>query len=145
MTKSSRPIGILVVDDFAPFRKFVRSQIQERPTFHIISEVPDGLEAVQRAEELHPDLVLLDIGLPSLNGVEVARRLCDVTPESKIIFVSQENSPTLVRETFRLGACGYVHKMDALELLTAIDTVLRGERFVSSSLVDYDLAEAADD
>jgi len=92
----------------------------------IVGEVSDGLEAVQKAEELQPDLVLLDVGLPSLNGLEVARRIRDLSTDCKILFLSQETSFDFVREALAAGACRYVFKTDAgLELLPAIDAVVR--------------------
>jgi DNA-binding NarL/FixJ family response regulator len=97
--------------------------------------VSDGLEAVQKAKELQPDLILLDIGLPKLNGIEVAKRVRRFAPIARLLFVSQESSSDVVRETFRLGAQGYVHKPRAQsDLLPAIDAVLGGKRFASSYL-----------
>ncbi len=87
------------------------------------------------AQELKPDLILLDIGLPTLNGIEAARRILGIAPESKIIFSSQETAAGIVQEAMRLGAWGYVFKARAeSDLLPAIDAVLSGERFVSSAL-----------
>ena len=94
----------------------------------------DGLEAVRKAKELMPDLILLDIGLPTLNGIEAARRIRNLAPESKIIFSTQETSADIVQEAMRLGAWGYVFKLHAeAHLLLAIDSVLSGKRFVSSA------------
>jgi DNA-binding NarL/FixJ family response regulator len=103
--------------------------LQARPELQVIGEVSDGLEGVRKAQELHPDLILLDIGLPGLNGIEVARRIRRFSPKSKILFVSQESSADVVQQAFSLGACGYVVKMDAgRELLAAVDAVLRDEQ-----------------
>lgn len=121
-----------MVDDYEPFRRFVRSTLRKRPTLQIVSESSDGQEAVQKAEELKPDLILLDIGLPTLNGIEVARRIRTSSPDSKIIFVTQESSPDVVDATLSLGAWGYVLKAKAgSDLLTAVDAVMLGKRFVS--------------
>lgn len=99
----------------------------------IVGEAADGLEAVQKAVELKPDLILMDIGLPSLNGLEAARRILGLVPESKIIFLSQESSADMVQEALSLGAWGYVVKTRAgSELLAAVDAVISGKRFVSS-------------
>ena len=125
---------ILVVEDFPHFRVVVCSLLAQRPEF-LVTEACDGLEAVQKAAALQPDLVLLDIGLPNLNGMEVARRIGKLAPTAKILFLSQESSPDIVRETLMLGALGYIHKSHAGgELLHAIDTVLEGRRFVSTGL-----------
>src|SRR6201993_2271337 len=82
-TSSSR---VLVVEDSEPFRKFVGSALAKRPELQIVGEVTDGLEAVQKAEELQPDLIVVDIGLPSLNGIEVALRVRKSSPKSKMLF-----------------------------------------------------------
>jgi DNA-binding NarL/FixJ family response regulator len=141
-TSSSR---VLVVEDNEPFRRFVCSTLGKRPELHIVCEVSDGLEAVQRAEELHPDLIVLDIGLPSLNGIEAARQIRKLSPESKILFLSQETSTDLVQEALGLGAMGYVAKASAgSDLLAAVEAVSQGGRFVSAGLASHvpaDLAE----
>lgn len=90
-------IRVLVVDNFEPFRRLVAKVLQRQPELQIICEVSDGLEAVQKAEEMQPDLVLLDIGLPSLNGIEAAQRIRELSPKSKILFVSQETSTNVVQ------------------------------------------------
>ena len=123
-------IRVLVVEDYEPFRRFVRSTLAERPALQIVCEVTDGLEAVLKAEELKPDLILLDIGLPSLNGMEAARRIAKTAPESKIIFLSQESSPEVIQAALNLGAWGYVVKVKAgTDLLSAVDAVLQGKQF----------------
>ena len=128
-------IRVLVIEDFAPFRQFVCSTLAENPDVHIIGEVTDGLEAVQRAEILEPDLVLLDIGLPSVNGIEAAREIRKLAPKSKIIFVSQESSWEVVHEALDLGAWGYVLKVQAAnDLSAAVDAVLEGRHFLSAGL-----------
>jgi len=104
------------------------------PDLQVIGEVSDGLEAVQKSAELQPDLVLLDIGLPSLNGIEAARQIRKLVPELKIIFLTQESSADVVQEALSLGARGYVVKgMAASKLLTAVEAVLQGKTFVSGT------------
>lgn len=132
---AASPIKVLVVDDYEPFRRLVVSMLGKRPELQIIGEASDGLDAVQKAEELRPDLILLDVGLPTLNGIEAARQIRRLVQESKIVFVSQEFSADVVQEAFRVGALGYVAKMDAgSELLTAVSALLRGETLASSRL-----------
>jgi len=126
------PMRVLVVEDFAPFWQVIRSTLAERPDVQVICEVADGLEAVQKTELLEPDLVLLDIGLPTLNGIEAARQIRKLAPKSKIIFLSQESSPEVVQEALNLGAWGYVVKTRvASDLLAAVDAFLEGRQFVS--------------
>ena len=143
---SNASVRILLVDDFEPFRDIVRSMLREHPEFQVIAEAADGLAAVQQAEELQPDLILLDIGLPNLNGIEVARRIRKLSPNSKIMFVSQQSSADVVQGTFAVGGCGYVVKTDAVsELMVAINAVLRGEQFVGSRFAGQPFARASDE
>jgi DNA-binding NarL/FixJ family response regulator len=123
-------IRVLIVEDFEPFRRFIRSTLEKRSELQIVCEVSDGLEAVQKAEELQPDLILLDIGLPTLSGIEAARQMRTLAKLAKILFVSQESSNDIVREALSLGR-GYVVKARAgKELLAAVDAVLLGKQFV---------------
>ena len=132
----SSPIPVLVVEDSAPFSEFICSTVAKTPNLRVIGEVSDGQEAVQKAQELKPDLILLDIGLPTLNGIEAARQIRNVAPESKIIFVTQESSQELVQLALRLGARGFVAKTRAArDLLAAIEAVLDSRQFVSPGLI----------
>ncbi len=109
------------------------------PEFQVIGEASNGAEAVQKAEELKPGLILLDINLPELNGIEAARRIRQLSSSSKIVFLSQYNSGDVVRAALGTGALGYVCKTDAgRELLPAVDAVLRDRRFISSSVKDLE-------
>jgi len=135
----SRSIRVLVVEDFDPFRRFVASILQKQPELQIICEVSDGLESVQKAAELRPDLVLLDIGLPNLDGIEAARRIRELSPNSEILFLSENRSWDIAEEALHTGASGYVVKSDAAgELLPAVEAVLKGKRYVSASLAGND-------
>jgi DNA-binding NarL/FixJ family response regulator len=124
---------VLVVEDFLPFRQFICSALGEKPELQVVGEVSDGQEAVHKAEELRPDLILLDIGLPTLNGIEAARQIRKLAPESKIVFVSQESSADVIEEAMNLGAMGYVVKAQAgRELMAAVEAVRDGRKFVSN-------------
>jgi len=128
-------VRILVVDDYEPFRRFLCGALQARADLQIIGEVADGLQAVQKSEELQPDLILLDIGLPTLNGIEVAHRVSRLVPHAAVLFISQTNDADVVAAALSNGAKGYVRKQNAkTELLPAIEAVLRGDHFVSSGL-----------
>jgi DNA-binding NarL/FixJ family response regulator len=132
------PIRILVVDDYKPWHQFTSTTLQKEPGLEIVARVSDGPEAVQQAEQLQPDLILLDIGLPTLNGIEVARRIRTISPGSKIIFVSENRSPDVAEEALGAGASGYVLKSEAAsELLTAVKAVLAGKRFISNALAAH--------
>jgi len=134
-------IQVLVVEDSDEFRKLICAMLGEIPELQIVGEVTDGLQALQRAEELQPDLILLDIGLPSLNGIEVARRILRLSPKSKILFVSQESSADVVRAALGTGVHGYVVKIDVgSELLIGVSAVLRGDKFVSRRFSGEDFA-----
>ena len=132
-------IRVLVVDDYAPWHGFFTAEIQKQPELQAIGVGWDGVEAVQKATELQPDLILLDIGLPTLNGIEAARRIRKASPASKILFVSENGSPDILEEALRTGACGYVLKSDAAgELLPAIRAVLKGKQFLSTNLPAFE-------
>jgi DNA-binding NarL/FixJ family response regulator len=130
ITEAFAVTRILSVDDFEPYRLFVVSMLHERSDLKVICGVSNGLEAVEKAQELKPDLILMDIGLPGINGIEAARRIRTLAPNSKIIFLTQESSPEVVQETVILGASGYVLKSKAeTDLLIAVDAVLQGKQF----------------
>jgi DNA-binding NarL/FixJ family response regulator len=138
-------VRVLVVDDYEPFRRFICSTLGKKPELRVICQVSDGLEAVQKAEELQPDLIVIDIGLPTLNGMEAARRIRKLSPKSKILFVSQESSADVVEEALSLGALGYVVKTHAgSELLAAVEAVRQGRKFVSSGLSGHSFTHATD-
>ncbi len=130
-------VRILIVDDYEPWRRTVVMMLQEYADWQIICEASDGLEAVQKSGELQPDLILLDLGLPKLNGIEAARQICEIAPRAKILFLSETSCPEAVREAFRIGAAGYVVKSDAArDLLVAVEAVIADKQFVNSRFAD---------
>jgi DNA-binding NarL/FixJ family response regulator len=137
-------LRVLVVDDWEPFRRFVCSTLEKKPEFLVVGEASDGLEAVQKAQALQPDLIVLDIGLPTLNGIEVARRIRKHCPECKMLFLSQESSADVAQEAFSAGGMGYVVKSQAAsELFVALEEVCQGRQFVSSGLSGHSWVSAA--
>ena len=137
-------IRILVVEDYEPFRRFIATKLHANPRLRVVRESCDGAEGVQQAEELLPDLVLLDIGLPTLNGIEAARQIRKVSPASKVLFVTENRSADIVEEALSTGAHGYVVKSEAdRELLPAVEAILQGTRFVSSTLAGHFLVATA--
>lgn len=131
---------VLIVDDFAPWRSAVRSMLDGK--FQIVGEAGGGLDAVSKAQEHEANLILLDIGLPDLDGIEAGRRILESVPGAKVIFLTANSDAEVVRSALGCGAMGYVLKADAgRELLKAIDAVLRGERFVSRHVMHPDPTE----
>jgi len=123
------------VDDYGPWRQFLISTLGKNPGFQVSGEAADGLEAVRKAEKLQPQLILLDIGLPKLHGIEAARQIRNLSPHSKILFITENSSPEFADEAQRTGADGYLVKSAAgSELWPAITAVLEGNRFISRTL-----------
>ena len=136
---SGGSVRVLLVDDSEPFRRFISEMLSDKPELQVVCESSDGLEAVLKAEQLQPDLILLDIGLPRLNGIEAARRISRLAPVAKILFVSQETDADVIAEALSNGGKGYVWKQNAnLELLSAIQAVLQGNAYVSGELRSND-------
>jgi DNA-binding NarL/FixJ family response regulator len=134
-------VRVLVVDDFEPFRQFLCSNLQKNPELQVVGEASDGLEAVQKSSEILPDLIVLDIGLPLLNGIEAARRIRHVSPKSKILFVSQERSVDVIQEALALGI-GYIVKTHAVkELLIAVARVRNGHRFIGEGVPRFGFSD----
>jgi DNA-binding NarL/FixJ family response regulator len=127
-------VRILVVEDFIPFQSFICLTLATRDDLQVICEVSDGLDAVHKIKELRADLILLDIGLPTLDGMSAARQICKFS-KSKIIFVTQESDAVIVQTAMVFGAWGYVVKARlATDLLAAVDAVCDGRKFVSDGL-----------
>ena len=125
---------IVIADDFAPFRRLIRSKLRTNG-FQIVAEASDGIEAVSKTAELQPDVVLLDITMPRLNGLQAAAQIRSVAPASRILFVSQNGDPDIVQSAMSHGAAGFLNKSQiGSELLHAIQTALEGKTFVSAVL-----------
>ena len=116
---------ILVAEDFAAFREFACDELRQRPDFRVVP-VADGLAAVQKAAELRPELAVLDIGLPTLNGLSAARHIRLLCPESRIVFLTKESSPEVEHEAFNLGCQVFIDKARARYLLPTVETILDG-------------------
>jgi CheY-like chemotaxis protein len=131
----SRGVTVLIADDGETFRRAVSSILADLPELKHLAEAADGAEAIRMAAELNPDLVLLDIELPIVNGVEAAAKIRAVAPNAKLIFLTQYDSTDFVRAALRVGALGYVLKVDVgSELLQAAMAVVRGQQYLSSGI-----------
>jgi len=130
-------IRILVVEDFAGFRTLVSVILRTQAQLEVvISEVSDGLDAVAKARDLTPDVILMDIGLPKLNGLEAARQIRELVPSSKIVFLTQETGVESIKAAFKMGAWGYISKLHThRDLVAALTAILQSKRFVSSGLL----------
>ena len=130
------PAKVLVVDDFEKWRRTICSILAEDTDFEVIGESADGLDAVQKSRQLLPDLVLLDIGLPGQNGLDAARQILEISPRTKILFLSADHVLDVIREALNIGA-GFVLKEDAGQNLLAIArSIIRDEPLVRFSFLD---------
>ena len=121
-------LKVLLVDDHALVRRGFRRMLEDEPTFDVVGEASDGLEAVESAERLGPDVIVMDCALPQINGIEASRRILAKRPETAILMLSMHSEDTLVRQAMDAGAKGYVLKnaMD-LDLVSAIKNVAEGK------------------
>lgn len=128
-------VRVLLVDDFTPFRQWVRSKLERQQKFEIVGEAANALEGIQKAQELTPDVIVLDIALPDINGIEAGKQLCRIVPSAKILFLSRQDDEDIARCALSNGGKGYVVKSDVEhELLPALEEVLRGGKFVGSGV-----------
>ena len=127
-------VRVLIVDDYAPWMNFVSAALSTTPQVQVVGQASDGLTALQKVAELDPDLVVLDIGLPDISGIIVAQQIMDISPKTRILFLSENTAPDVVRAALRTGAQGYVVKSCAArELLPALDALLLDCYFVSAA------------
>jgi DNA-binding NarL/FixJ family response regulator len=131
----------IVVDDYEKWRRFVASTVQTYPDLQIIAEAEDGPEAVLKTLELQPDLILLDIGLPTLNGIEVARQIRSVSSMSKILFVSETSSLEIAEAALKVGDGVVIKSEAARDLVSAVKSVLEGKRFISPRMTSLQLID----
>jgi DNA-binding NarL/FixJ family response regulator len=127
-------LTVLVVDDHELWRGHVRAALKDHRRWSIVAEASNGIEAIEKAAALRPDVILLDIGLPVLSGMAAARQILASDPQSRIIFVSANGSPAMVEAAIRMGVQGYLLKSDAHQLLTAMDAISQGQAFISEGL-----------
>ena len=138
-------LRVLIVDDYEPWRRFILSSLENWPELEVVGESSDGWEAVQKSQQLQPHIILLDIGLPTINGIEAARQIRQQSPNSRILFCSENLSPDVAEAALRAGAGGYLVKSDAgVDLLSALTSLIGGKRFVSRRLAGRVFSETSD-
>jgi DNA-binding NarL/FixJ family response regulator len=135
MKEPGRIVRILVADDQDAVRKRVIATLLLRKGFEVCAEAANGLEAVEQARQSKPDLILLDITMPEMNGLDAARRIHAFLPDTPILILSVHNGKQLMEEARKIGVRGYVTKGEAVQKLgEAIDAVLRDAPFFPSEL-----------
>jgi len=125
---------VLVVDDHEWWRSYVCAILENHPQWLIVAEASNGLEAVDKALALKPDVILLDLGLPALNGIGTARQILTAVPHARILFLSAHRSPSILKAALSTGAHGYLLKSDVEDLLVAMEAISEGKRFISEGL-----------
>lgn len=126
---------ILVVDDFHPWHQFALEILKHEKNLTIVAFASDGREAVEKAVQWQPEIILMDVSLPVMSGFEATGRIREASPNSRILFVSEHRGSDLIQMAFDVGGSGYILKSDSnSDLLRGVRAVLRGEQFVSKSL-----------
>jgi DNA-binding NarL/FixJ family response regulator len=128
---------ILIADDHEVARRGIRALLENHPGWEVSAEAKDGREAVERASQLKPDLVLLDIGMPNLNGIDAARQILTACPTIHILILTMHYSPQVVQEVLAVGARGFILKSDAgRDLITAVEAVQDDRTFFTSQVTE---------
>ena len=137
MGKEKKPIGVLIADDHEIVRHGVRNLIESEEGFAVVAEATSGRDAVKFCERFTPEIAILDLSMPDLNGMEATRQIRKLCPETRVLIFTMHETERLVQEVFQAGAHGYVLKSDAgKHLLHALRTVLKGEHFFSSKVTE---------
>jgi len=129
------PLRILIADDHDLVRKGIRSLLEAQKGWEVIGEARDGRDAVEKAAKLKPDVIILDHGMPRLNGLEAVRRIMKVHPQAKVLIVTMHDSDELIREVLDAGARGYVTKSDTgQDLVVAVEALSRNKTYFTSKV-----------
>lgn len=127
-------VSILIADDHAVVRRGLRALLETLPTWHVCGEALNGSEAIEKTTHLQPDVVILDISMPGLNGVTAAARIHEVAPKSRVLMLTMHSSEELIQSSLRAGAEGYLLKSDAeQDLIAAVEALIRGKTFFTQA------------
>jgi len=138
-------VSILVADDHAIFRRGLRTLLETQPTWKVVAEVSNGREAVDQAARLRPDIAILDIGMPELNGLDAAILILKASPRTRILILTMHAADELIQKTLQRGASGYLLKNDAeRDLITAVDALLHEKTFFTSAASEVILGSLRD-
>lgn len=130
-----RPVQILLADDHEVVRKGLRALLEAQPGWRVIAEAIDGREAVEKAKEMHPDVAIVDIGMPCLNGLEATRQIVKKAPRTRVLVLTMHDTNPLIQQVVKAGARGYVLKTDvASDLVSAVDALCRDQTFFTSKV-----------
>ena len=130
-----RPVHILLADDHEVVRKGLRALLETQPGWKVIAEATDGREAVEKAQSLHPDVAIVDIGMPSLNGLEATRQIVKKAPRTRVLVLTMHDTNPLIQQVVKAGARGYVLKSDvASDLVAAVEALTHDQTFFTSKV-----------
>jgi DNA-binding NarL/FixJ family response regulator len=133
-----KPLRIIIVDDHAVVRRGVRALLESQPGWEVAAEAVTGREAVDLAKRLSPDIVVMDLSLPELNGLDAARQILKDSPRTEVLVLTMHHSEELVRNVLQAGARGYVLKSDADEsLIAAVESLLDHKPFLTSTVTEF--------
>jgi DNA-binding NarL/FixJ family response regulator len=132
MATETEVLRIMIVDDQEPVRRALRGLLKTQPTFDLCGEAQDGMEAVEKASELRPQVVLMDVSMPRLDGLEATRQILKALPDTEVLILTQHDSEQAARAAKDAGARGYLSKSDARYLISAVETVSRHIPFFPS-------------
>jgi DNA-binding NarL/FixJ family response regulator len=135
-------VRIMIADDHAIVRRGLRALLECQPDWEVCAEASNGLEAVRCVEQLHPDVAIVDIGMPELNGLEATRQILSISPHTEVLILTMHQSEEVVEEVLKAGARGYVLKSDADQnLIAAVESLLEHKPFLTSNVTDIVLSE----